>query len=130
MELINNERAALYIRTVAIIALLLGLSDASRLLGVSSGDASPITQLGPTGFTYLAIFAGARLFAAVGLWIKASWGAVLLVATTGVELLLFVLGSPDIQMDGLGFAVRLVLLTAILLVFFLGWRVRRERVHD
>jgi hypothetical protein len=130
MEFITNERAGLYIRTVAIIALLLGLSDASRLLGVSSGDASPITQLGATGFTYLAIFAAARLFAAVGLWIKASWGAVLLVAATSIEMLLFVLGSPDIRMDGLGFAVRLVLLTAILLVFFLAWRVRRERVHD
>lgn len=130
MEFITNERAGLYIRTVAIIALLLGLSDASRLLGVSSGDASPITQLGPTGFIYLGIFAAARLFAAVGLWIKASWGAVLLVAATGIEMLLFVLGSPDIQMDGFGFAVRLVLLTAILLVFFLAWRVRRERVHD
>lgn len=130
MDFVTNERAGLYLRTVAIIALLLGLSDAARLLGVSSGEASPITQLGPTGFTYLAIFAAARLFAAVGLWIKASWGAVLLVAATGIEMLLFVMGSRDVQMDGLGFAVRLVLLTAILLVFFLAWRVRRERVHD
>lgn len=130
MDFVTNERSGIYIRTVAIIALLLGLSDAARLLGVSSGDISPIAQLGPAGFTYLAIFASARLFAAVGLWIKASWGAVLLVAATGTEMVLFLLGSRDVQMDGLGFAVRLVLLTAILLVFVLAWRVRRERVHD
>jgi hypothetical protein len=124
------EPAGRYIRIVAIIALLLGLNDAARLLGVTSGDQSPLTTLGPAGFTYLALFALARLFAAVGLWIKASWGAVLLVSATGVELLMFLLGNRDVQMSALGFAVRLVLLTAIVLVFVLSWRVRRARVHD
>jgi hypothetical protein len=124
------ESAGRYLRVIAIIALLLGLNDAARLLGVTGGEQSPITTLGPAGFTYLALFALARLFAAVGLWIKASWGAVLLVAATSVELLLFLLGSRDVQMDAVGFAVRLVLLTAIVLVFVLSWRVRRERVHD
>lgn len=130
MEFITGERSGLYIRTIAIIALLLGLNDASRLLGISSGDVSPIAQLGPAGFTFLAIFALARLFAAVGLWIKASWGAVLLVAATGIEMILYLSGSRDVQMSGFGFGVRLVLLAAILLVFVLAWRVRRSRVHD
>ena len=124
------EPAGRYIRIVAIIALLLGLNDAARLLGVTSGDQSPLTTLGPAGFTYLALFALARLFAAVGLWIKASWGAVLLVSATSVELLMFLLGNRDVQMSAIGFAVRLVLLTAIILVFVLSWRVRRARVHD
>lgn len=124
------ESAGRYVRIVAIIALLLGLNDAARLLGVTTGDQSPLTTLGPAGFTYLALFALARLFAAVGLWIKASWGAVLLVAATGVELLMFLLGNRDIQMSAFGFAIRLVLLTAIILVFVLSWRVRRARVHD
>lgn len=116
-----------YIRIVAIIALLLGLSDASRLLGVSSGSISPFTLLGPTGFVYLAVFALARLFAAVGLWIKASWGAVLLVGSTGVELGLYLMGSRDVQMSAFGFAVRLVLLVSIVLIFILGLRLRRAR---
>ena len=124
------EPAGRYIRIVAIIALLLGLNDAARLLGVTSGDQSPLTTLGPAGFTYLALFALARLFAAVGLWIKASWGAVLLVSATSVELLMFLLGNRDVQMSAIGFVVRLVLLTAIVLVFVLSWRVRRARVHD
>ena len=124
------EPAGRYIRIIAIIALLLGLNDAARLLGVSGGEISPLTTLGPAGFTYLAVFALARLFAAVGLWIKASWGAVLLVSATALELVLFLLGNRDVEMNGLGFAVRLVLLTAIILVFVLSWRVRRARVHD
>lgn len=124
------EPAGRYIRVIAIIALLLGLNDAARLLGVSGGEVSPLTTLGPVGFTYLAIFALARLFAAVGLWIKASWGAVLLVGATSVELTMFLLGNRDVQMSGFGFAVRLVLLTSILLVFVLSWRVRRAGVHD
>ncbi|MDF2984471.1 MAG: hypothetical protein K0Q69_4243 [Devosia sp.] len=78
----KSELAGRYLRIIAIIALLLGLADASRLLGVSSGSVSPIAQLGPTGFAFLTVFCLARLFAAVGLWIRASWGAVLLVGAT------------------------------------------------
>lgn len=116
-----------YVRVVAIIALLLGLSDAARLLGVSTGAESPLAALGTTGFVYLAVFALARLFAAVGLWIKASWGAVLLVGATTVELLLYLMGSKDVQMSAFGFAVRLVLLVSIVLIFILGLRLRRAR---
>lgn len=122
--------AGRYVRIVAIIALLLGLSDAARLLGVSSGVAeSPITVLGVTGFTYLAIFALARLFAAVGLWIRASWGAVLLVGATAIELGMYLFGSRDVQMSAIGFAVRLVLLVSIIVIFVLSLRFR-ARAHD
>ena len=122
--------AGRYVRIVAIIALLLGLSDAARLLGVTSGVSdSPIALLGVSGFTYLAIFAMARLFAAVGLWIQASWGAVLLVGATVIELGMYMLGSRDVQMSALGFAVRLVLLASIILIFILSLRFR-ERAHD
>jgi hypothetical protein len=123
--------AGRYVRIVAIIALLLGLSDAARLLGVASGEpgVSPLYTLGGPAFTYLAIFALARLFAAVGLWIQASWGAVLLVGATVVELGMYMLGSRDVQMSALGFAVRLVLLVSIVLIFVLSLRFR-ERAHD
>ncbi|MHB1109222.1 MAG: hypothetical protein ACYCZU_02710, partial [Devosia sp.] len=100
----KSDISGRYVRIVAIIALLLGLSDASRLLGVSTGAVSPLTMLGTTGFVYLTIFALARLFAAVGLWIKASWGAVLLVGATAVELTLYLMGSQDVQMTAFGFA--------------------------
>jgi uncharacterized membrane protein (DUF2068 family) len=120
--------AGRYVRIVAIIALLLGLNDASRLL-ISSGNISPITELGVNGFVYLSIFALSRLFASVGLWIRASWGAVLLVGATGLELAMYLFGNRDIQMSALGFAVRLVLLISIILIFVLGLRMR-ERAQD
>ncbi len=126
----SSGLAGRYIRIVAIVSLLLGLNDASRLLGVSQGAVSPIATLGVNGFTYLAIFALALLFASVGLWIKASWGAVLLAGATSVELVLFLTGSRDVQMTVFGFIVRLVLLVSIVLIFVMGIRLRRATVHD
>jgi len=126
----NAQPLGIYVRIIAILALLLGLNDASRLLGVQLGNVSPIATMGVTGFVYLAIFALARLFAAVGLWIKASWGAVLLVSATTVELVLYLLGSPDVEMTALGFAVRLVLLVSIVVIFALGLKSSRARAND
>jgi hypothetical protein len=127
----DSEPIGRYVRIVAIITLLLGLNDAGRLLGVTLGTQSPIEAYGPVGFIYLAVFTLAQLFAAVGLWIKASWGAVLLAAATGSELVMFLLGSKDVQMTVLGFGVRLVLLAAVLAIFVLGFRMRRAAAaHD
>ena len=67
----NTPFASRYIRVVALISLLLGLNDAARLLGVTTGSQSPLDLLGVTGFVYLSIFALARLFAAVGLQVLA-----------------------------------------------------------
>ena len=126
----NAPPIGIYIRIVAIISLMLGLNDAARLLGVNLGAVSPISTMGMTGFVYLAIFALARLFAAVGLWIQASWGAVLLVGATVIELGMYMLGSRDVQMSALGFAVRLVLLTSIIIIFVLSIRLKRARNAD
>lgn len=125
----NTPLAGRYVRIVAIIALLLGLYDASRLLGVTTGSQNPIASLGVNGFVYLAIFAMAQLFASVGLWIRASWGAVLLVGATAIQLGMFVFRNPDVSMSNIGFAVRLVLLISIVLVFVLSLRMR-DRAHD
>ncbi len=126
----NAQPIGIYIRIVAIISLFLGLNDASRLLGIGMGDASPLATMGMYGFVYLSIFALARLFAAVGLWIRASWGAVLLVGSTAVELGLYLAGNADVRMSALGFAVRLVLLASILIIFVLSVRLERSRATD
>lgn len=126
----NAQPIGIYIRVVAIISLMLGLNDAARLLGVGLGDVSPVATMGMTGFVYLGIFGLSRLFAAVGLWIKASWGAVLLVGATVVELGLYLFGNTDVRMSALGFAVRLVLLASILIIFILSIRLERARAAD
>jgi len=41
-----------------------------------------------------------------------------------------VLGNADVRMSAIGFAVRLVLLAAILIIFILGIRLRRARAAD
>jgi hypothetical protein len=125
----NTPLAGRYVRIVAIIALLLGLNDASRLLGVGTGAQNPLETMGPTAFVYLSIFAMAQLFASVGLWIRASWGAVLLVGATAIQLGMFLLRNPDVTMSAIGFAVRLVLLISIVLIFVLTLRMR-DRAHD
>jgi uncharacterized membrane protein (DUF2068 family) len=124
----KSELAGRYLRIVAIIALLLGLSDAARLLGVSSGAQSPITELGAAGFAYLTVFCLARLFAAVGLWIRASWGAVLLGISTTIELAMYLLRHPDVTISMVGFGIRLVLLVSVAVLLFLSFRMRRA--HD
>jgi hypothetical protein len=124
----KGEIAGRFVRIIAIIALLVGLGDAARLLGVASGDVSPLVELGPAGFVYLAVFCLSRLFAAVGLWIGASWGAVLLVGATTIELIMFVIGNRDVQLDAIGFGVRLLLVISIVLLFVLNLRLRRA--HD
>jgi hypothetical protein len=123
----KSELAGRYLRIIAIIALLLGLSDASRLL-IAPGTTSPITELGPAGFTYLAVFCIARLFAAVGLWIRASWGAVLLGLATAIELGMYLFGNRDITISMVGFGVRLLLLVSVATLLFLSFRMRRA--HD
>ena len=124
----GDEPTGRYIRIVAIISLLLGLSDAARLLGVWLGDQSPIALLGASGFTWLAVFCIARLFAAVGLWIRASWGAVLLGISTSIELLMYLIGNRDVTISAFGFAVRLVLVASVAVLLFLSFRLRRQ--HD
>lgn len=126
----GTELSSRYIRVVALISLILGLSDAARLLGVSMGEVSPLTAFGTTGFVYLGIFSLARLFAAVGLWIHASWGAVILVAATSLELTLYLTGNPNVQMTTFELSVRVLLLASMLAIFVLGLRLQRARVHD
>jgi hypothetical protein len=125
--LFEAPNLALYIRIVAILALILGLSDAARLLGVNLGATSPIATMGFSSFVLLGAFCLARLFAAVGLWIKASWGAALLVGATALELLLYVTGNPDVRMGAIGFALRVVLLLSIILIFALSLRFDRAQ---
>ena len=126
----KSPHLGLYIRVVALLSLALGLSDAGRLLGVNLGATSPVAVLGPLGFVLLGIFAMSRLFAGVGLWLKASWGAVLLVGSTTAELILYLAGSADIRMTAFGFAVRIILLVAIIAIFGLSFRFSRQQAAD
>jgi uncharacterized membrane protein (DUF2068 family) len=102
----------------------------SRFGGVSSSTASPLTEFGVAGFVYLAIFGISHLFAAVGLWINASWGAALLIGVTLLEFGLIISGSPDVHLSGFTLTIRLLL--ALGVVGFLSFKLfkAREQIHD
>ena len=121
---------AIYIRIIAIVAQLLGLNDAARLLGINLGAISPLETMGSTAFAYLGVFTVARLFASVGLWIKSSWGAFLMMATTVVELALYIAGNPDVRISAIGFGIRIVIAAAVMVVFVLDLRLNRAHAAD
>ena len=125
---LKSEMNLRILRIIAMVALLMGLGDAARLLGVTTGPASPLQLLGVEGFVYLAVFCLARLFAAVGLWLGASWGAVLLVGGTVIELALYLGGNRAIEIDIIGFALRMLIVVAIGVLVVLSLRLRRA--HD
>ena len=125
---LKSEMNLRILRIIAMVALLMGLGDAARLLGVTTGTASPLQLLGVEGFVYLAVFCLARLFAAVGLWLGASWGAVLLVGGTVIELALYLGGNRAIEIDIIGFALRMLIVVAVGVLVVLSLRLRRA--HD
>lgn len=102
-----------FVRFLALVCLIVGLSDAARLLGVHTGDANPIILMGGGVFISLAIFTLARLFAAVGLWINASWGGAILIGATLVELVLLMSPGFGYDVSWPGLLVRLALLISI-----------------
>ena len=118
------------IRQIALLALLNALFDAARLLGVGSGDISPLQIFGIAGFATLLGFTIARLFAAVGMWIHSNWGTPLLFGTTLAELIVFMFDVVKLDIGLIGFAARLVELAGTILVLWLAYRSHREGIHD
>lgn len=118
------------VRFLAVVCLLVGLGDTSRLVGLTTGAENPLTSFGITGFVFLAILAISRLFASVGLWINASWGGALLIGATLFEIGLLFSGSPDIHLSWFGILVRLGLLAGMLTILGRRYLHLREHVHD
>lgn len=107
---IGNRLVLRFSRVLALVCLIVGLLDAGRLLGVHTGSRNPVEILGGIGFVYLTVFALARLFCAVGLWLNSSWGAVVLVGAAVIELALVLFGNPNVSVSGGGILVRIFLL--------------------
>lgn len=108
-----------YARLVAVITLGHGLIDCGRLLGIASGGGNPVAMYGLEAFWALTAFVLMRLIAAVGLWSYAIWGLVLVLAANGGELIISLLAPQWLSVGIVGFAVRLlILLAAILLLAF------------
>lgn len=126
----KGEITGRVVRVIALCGLLLGLVDAARVTGLWDGSANPILVLGPAGFVYTAAAALTLLFAAVGLWMRASWGAVLLLGALGTQIVLYLIGNPDVSLSMIDFGLRLVVLIGMVLVLLARVRLRRLSAHD
>ena len=118
------------IRQVAIIALLNGILDAGRILGVGNGAANPFDVYSLSGFTLLGIFSIARIFAAVGMWIESNWGTPLLFGVTMVELGIYLAGNIRLDIGMVGFVARLIELVGALLILWFLYREWRANIHN
>ena len=109
---IRNEPLGLFARILALLSLFIGLGDAARLLGLGAGTASPIATIGTMGFVLLSALTLMRLFAAVGLWIQSSWGAVVLAASLVIEIGFYLTGSNWVSLSLWSFIFKLGVMLA------------------
>ncbi|AEQ51151.1 hypothetical protein [Pelagibacterium halotolerans] len=123
----RNEPLGRLARILALLSLFIGLGDAARLLGLGAGSASPILTIGTMGFILLSALTLMRLFAAVGLWIQSSWGAIILAASLAIELAFYLLGSNWVSLGLWGFIFKLgVMLATFGLLAIAQLSVRRQ----
>lgn len=119
---ISKSTFTLIVRVLAVIGLLLGLGDAANLLGVGHDQSGPMVHFGVSGFFVLSAFTVATLFAAVGLWIGASWGAVLMAGAMLAQLGMATFSGLGIEISILGYVVRSVLaLGALAAIAYVQW---------
>lgn len=118
------------IRQIAIIALINGVLDTGRILGVGNGAVNPFDAYSVTGFALLGGFAVARIFAAVGMWIESNWGAPLLLGITLVELVIYLVGSVRLEIGIVGFVARLIELVGAMLILWFAYKEWRNSIHD
>ena len=115
-----TDRLVIFLRAMAVLALLKGLFHWSRVTGIFTGaefafDAQPLPY--QTATVYFAVI---ELVAAVGLWLATPWGAVVWL-TAIVSMAVVELMFPAIYGGGLVvIGLELLLLAAYLVLAFLS----------
>ena len=82
------------------------------------------------GFIVLTLLCVMRLFAAVGLWIQVRWGALLLLASLVIELVLHLTGSGWVTLTLLGFIFKLATMLATIALVALAQLVVQRHIVD
>lgn len=83
--------SAIYTRIVAILLLCIGLARASMILGIGTGTSFLDLSMGWRSAAVTLLFID--LFAAVGLWIGATWGPVIWAVAMVVEVSMYTIFS-------------------------------------
>jgi hypothetical protein len=112
-----------YLRCLAIMCLVRGLADWSRIIGFTGvEDEFLLTPL--AGQASLVLLAVLSCIAAVGLWMTSAWGAVLWLIVTLCEVFFPMTAARSVREAGL---TEYVLLGLAALYVLLTWLSARER---
>lgn len=115
---ITFRRTTTLARLCATFALVHGLYNASFIFGLYGDDTIIIHNM---SFAFFAGFVIARIIAAVGLWLLAPWGGVVLLFTLLSEFSIFVVASNLSMLSWGGVGVRVVELALLALVYRRAW---------
>lgn len=111
----------IYMRGIALLLLAAGLVRACQILGITL-DGRTFSDLVPAwraGATTLLLV---DLFAAVGLWVGAAWGAVMWAVALAVEISMYTLFSDLFGSYPLRVGVHSMLFAVFLALTYLDWR--------
>ena len=111
-----------YMRVVALLLLAAGLARACQILGILTPDALTFDNLEPAKRTSAITLMLVDLFAAVGLWVGASWGPVMWAVALAVEVAMYTLFSDLFGSYPLRVFVHGCLFIGFLALTFLEWR--------
>lgn len=110
-----------YLRVVALMLLAAGLVRACQILGITP-DGKDFSDLPPAWRAGTAGLLLADLFAAVGLWVGAAWGAVMWSLALAVEVSMYTLFSDLFGSNPLRVGVHSALFAVFLALAFVEWR--------
>jgi hypothetical protein len=113
--------AALYLRVVALILLAAGLARAALVLGMIPGGPTFADLSSPwrTGAPILILI---DLFAAVGLWMGATWGPVMWAVALAVEVSMYTVFSHLFGTFPWRVAAHCLVFAGFLVLLFIRWR--------
>ena len=113
--------SALYLRVVALLLLAAGLARAGLILGITL-DGRTFADLAPAWRAGASALALIDLFAAVGLWMGATWGPVIWAVALAVEVSMYTVFADLFGSYPLRVAAHLALFMGFLALLFVRWR--------
>src|ERR1700742_1862667 len=119
-----TRRLVLFLRIMAVLAVLKGLYHWAQVTGFVGGEDDAFENQSMAWQTATVYFAVIELVAAVGLWLATPWGAVVWL-TTVVSMAVIELMFPAIY----GGSITIVAAEAVMLTVYLAlaWMAARER---
>ena len=114
------------IRILAFLSLFLSLRETMHFLTAPANSHGSLENLGAFAFFLSLAFIVFRLFASVGMWINAKWGALLAIIITALEFLILSFSASNIYISNAGISIRVGLMFGLILYFVLSYIISRK----